>query len=59
MERFFDFQGKLDKAAPLYKKAIEIWKKVHGEEHPLVATGLNNLANLYKAQVRFLSIFAP
>ena len=39
-------QGKLDEAAPLYKEAIAIWKKVHGDEHPLVATGLNNLAVL-------------
>ena len=39
-------QGKLDEAALLYKEAIAIWNKVHGDEHPLVATGLNNLALL-------------
>ena len=50
-------QGKYDEAEPLNKEAIEIWKKVHGDEHPLVATGLNNLAELLRAQVRtFLTI---
>ena len=57
MEHFFGFQGKFDKAAPLYKEAIRTWKKVHGEEHPFVATGLNNLALVYKAQVQFLAYF--
>ena len=45
-------QGKLDDAKPLYEEALAIWKKVHGEEHPLVATGLNNLAQLLEALVR-------
>ena len=50
-------QGKFDEAAPLYKEAIAINKKVHGEEHPSVATGLNNLALLLSDQVRtFLTI---
>ena len=39
-------QGKDDEAAPLCKEAIEIWKKVYGDEHPQVAAGLNNLAAL-------------
>ena len=59
-------QGKLDEATPLYKEAIAIFKKVHGDEHPSVATLLNNLAELLRAQVRykykpfsvFLSAFA-
>ena len=46
-------QGKYDDAAPLYREAVEIWKKAHGDTHPLVATGLNNLAGLLKAQVSF------
>ena len=35
----------------MFKDAIATWKKVHGEEHPLVAIGLNNLAQVYQAQV--------
>ena len=54
MEQHFDFQGKLDEAAPLYEQAIGIFKKVLGEDHPNVATLLNNLAGLYQSQVRFL-----
>lgn len=45
-------QGKYEAAKLLYEEAIAIWKKVHGDEHPLVATGLNNLAGLLRAQVR-------
>eukprot|EP00633_Aureoumbra_lagunensis_P002866 CAMPEP_0197302774 /NCGR_PEP_ID=MMETSP0890-20130614/51260_1 /TAXON_ID=44058 ORGANISM="Aureoumbra lagunensis, Strain CCMP1510" /NCGR_SAMPLE_ID=MMETSP0890 /ASSEMBLY_ACC=CAM_ASM_000533 /LENGTH=633 /DNA_ID=CAMNT_0042782465 /DNA_START=287 /DNA_END=2188 /DNA_ORIENTATION=+ len=37
-------QGEYDEAKPLYERAIEIWEKVHGPNHPEVATGLNNLA---------------
>ena len=32
------------------KEALAIWKKVHGDEHPQVATGLNNLAGLLKVR---------
>jgi len=31
-------------------RALAIFEKVHGKEHPLVATSLNNLAMLYEAQ---------
>ncbi len=37
-------------AKPLYERALAIREKVHGKEHPSVATSLNNLAELYKAQ---------
>ena len=43
-------QGKYDKAEPLYKEAIAIDRKVHGNEHPDVACDLNNLAWLLKEQ---------
>ena len=43
-------QGKLNEATPLCKGAIAIFKKVHGDEHPSVATLLNNLAGLLKDQ---------
>ena len=39
-------QGKLDEAEPLYKESLAIDKKVYGDEHPEVATDLNNLALL-------------
>ena len=32
------------------KEALAIDKKVYGDEHPSVATGLNILANLYQDQ---------
>ena len=44
-------QGKLDEAEPLFKQALAIYKKVYGEEHPRVATALNNLAQLLSDQV--------
>ena len=43
-------QGKLDEALPYYEQALAIRKKVYGEEHPKVAIGLNNLAQLLQAQ---------
>ena len=53
MEDFFDFQGKYDDAESLQKQALIIRRKVFGEEHPDVAQSLNNLAEVYRAQVRF------
>ena len=38
----------LKKSETLYKKALEIKKKVLGEEHPDYAMSLNNLGILYK-----------
>ncbi len=45
-------QVKLDEAKPYMEKALAIDIKVHGEEHPSVARDFNNIALLYKAQVR-------
>ena len=39
-------QGKLEEAAPLYKRAVAVWEKALGPDHPQVATGLNNQAAL-------------
>jgi tetratricopeptide (TPR) repeat protein len=39
-----------EQAKPLYERALAIWEKVHGKEHPDVATSLNNLAGLSYAQ---------
>ena len=44
-------QGKLDEAAPLYKRAVAAWEKALGPDHPLVATGLNNQAELLRQMV--------
>ena len=45
-------QGKLEEAAPLYKRAVAVWEKALGPDHPQVATGLNNQALLLKKMVR-------
>ena len=39
--------GSYDKAEPLYQRALAIYKKVLGSQHPDTATSLNNLAALY------------
>jgi len=40
-------------AEPLYVQALALSKKLLGEEHPDVATSLNNLAGLYYSQGRY------
>ena len=40
--------GKYTEAIPLAERALAIWEKALGPEHPLFATSLNNLANLYR-----------
>jgi len=39
-------QGKLDEAEPLMRRDLSITEKSLGPDHPDVATGLNNLAQL-------------
>lgn len=51
------FQGKYAEAELLYEKAIKIWEKVHGHDHPKVAAGLNNRAELLRVQVRAIRCF--
>nr|MDZ8101145.1 tetratricopeptide repeat protein [Nostoc sp. DedSLP01] len=51
--RFYNGQGLYDKAAPWLKQCLEVIKKRLGEEHPSVATSLNNLAELYRSQGRY------
>ena len=43
----YDSLGDYAKAEPLYKRALAIWEKALGPDHPDVATSLNNLAALY------------
>ena len=40
-------------AEPLYDEALSIHRRVLGVDHPDTATGLNNLAALYRAQGRY------
>ncbi|MGF1986879.1 MAG: tetratricopeptide repeat protein [Nostoc sp. ZfuVER08] len=51
--RFYKGQGLYDKAAPWYNQCIEITKQRLGEEHPDVATSLNELGVLYRLQGRY------
>ena len=44
--------SKYDKAKPLMLQGLAISEKVYGKEHPNYALKLNNLAQLYQAQVR-------
>ena len=46
----YEKQGHFDKAEPLYQRALVIFEKALGEDHPQVAATLNNLAYLYQAQ---------
>ena len=43
-------QGDLAGARPLYERALAIYEKVLGPDHPRLATSLNNLASLLQAQ---------
>jgi tetratricopeptide (TPR) repeat protein len=41
--------GAYKKAEPLYEKALKIYQKVLGEEHPSTATSYGSLAGLYRS----------
>ena len=41
-------QGKLEEAEEPTRRALAVWEKALGPDHPQVATGLNNLAVLLK-----------
>ncbi|MCH8270585.1 MAG: tetratricopeptide repeat protein, partial [Planctomycetes bacterium] len=45
--------GKYTDAEPRYQTALAIMEKVHGKDHPVVATILNNVAWLYAAQGKY------
>jgi tetratricopeptide (TPR) repeat protein len=42
-----------DSAEPLYLEALDLRKRLLGDNHPDVATSLNNLAGLYESQGRY------
>ncbi|MEO1387981.1 MAG: tetratricopeptide repeat protein, partial [Cyanobacteria bacterium J06634_6] len=46
-------QGRYEQAEPLYIQALDLWRKLLGEDHPNIAASLNNLAGLYSSQGRY------
>ncbi|WP_287729688.1 tetratricopeptide repeat protein, partial [Microcystis sp. M040S2] len=46
-------QGKYNEAILLAEQALAIRKQQLGDNHPLTATSLNNLAELYRVQGRY------
>ncbi len=45
-------QGQYVQAEPLYKRALAIWDKALGPNHPTVSACLENLAELYRVTNR-------
>jgi NB-ARC domain/Tetratricopeptide repeat len=52
--RFYNGQGLYNQALPWYEQCLEVTKRRLGEEHPDVATSLNNLASLYVSTLEFV-----
>ena len=46
-------QGRYGEAEPYYQQSLEMYRKLLGDEHPDVATSLNNLAGLYESQGKY------
>ncbi|MGB5633548.1 MAG: tetratricopeptide repeat protein [Waterburya sp.] len=46
-------KGRYGEAEPLYTEALAMYKRLFPDDHPDVATSLNNLAELYRAQGRY------
>lgn len=46
-------QGRYDRAVVVAKKALQVAEEAVGPDHPLVATSLNNLADLYRTQGQY------
>ena len=47
----YNQQGDYGKAQPLYERALAIWEKTYGPDHPDVAHTLTDLAVLHLEQV--------
>ena len=45
--------GRYEEAIPFWRKALELGEREFGPDHPTMATLLNNLAELYRAQGRY------
>ncbi len=52
-QEYSDPKGQYEQAEPLYQRALAIWEKQVGPEHPNTAANLNNLALLYQAQGKY------
>jgi tetratricopeptide (TPR) repeat protein len=50
---YYDDQGRYGEAEFLYQQALAMYQRLLGDEHPAVATSLNDLALLYNAQGRY------
>ena len=53
MAGLYKSQGKYKEAEPLYQQALALRQKLLGDDHPDVATSLNNLASLYYSQGKY------
>ena len=53
LDRFYAGQGFYSQAQPWCNQCLSVSQTRLGENHPLVATFLNNLANLYQSQGRY------
>ena len=53
ISRFYNGQGLYAAAEPWYKDCLAVVRSLLGENHPHVATSLNNLAALYDSQGRY------
>jgi Tfp pilus assembly protein PilF len=51
--RYLTERALFTEAEPLYQRSLAIWEKALGPEHRDVATGLNNLAELYRSQGKY------
>jgi tetratricopeptide (TPR) repeat protein len=49
----YQSQGRYTEAEPLYLEALDLTKRLLGDNHPSVAASFNNLAFLYESQGRY------
>jgi tetratricopeptide (TPR) repeat protein len=48
LAELYQAQGKYSEAENLYKRALVIWEKALGPDHPHIATVLENMAGFYR-----------
>jgi tetratricopeptide (TPR) repeat protein len=53
LANLYKSQGRYTEAEPLYLEALDLTKRLLGDNHPDVAQSLNNLAYLYQSQGRY------
>mgnify|MGYP006284598619 CR=1 FL=1 len=51
--RFYQGQGAYGQAEPWWKSCLTVTRNRFGDDHPAVATSMNNLAGLYESQGRY------